>query len=324
MNLFAVGAAILLGLCSAYFSILGLAQIFHGSFWQVVIMGIALELGKFATALFVHRHWKSLGLAIKSYLAIATLVLMVLTSAGIFGFLAKSSQSVSAPIAAEQTRLAYITTQLGNIDVQRVRQEAQLKSLDGMVGIYTKEADLKDARVGVRLFSRQKQQRDSANTEIKKLNAEEQTLLLEKLNIEQKIQAVELEVGPAVYIAQALYGSKDIGSVESAIRVVVFLIIFAFDPLAIALLVGAQRVRELEEPTVNVVAEKVEVVQEVKPVDDVVKTAVEEVVTKEETPRSEYSEIINRMKNDGVIVDHTIPTNDFSDITRQMRQRRGL
>lgn len=293
MNYFAVASAVFLALCSAYFSILGLAQIFHGSFISVIVMGIALEIGKFATALFMHRHWATLGFW-RVYLSIATVILMVLTSAGIFGFLAKSSQSVAAPIAAEQTRLSYIETQLTNIETQRQRAEKQLQSLDSMVGIYTGQKSFEDARVGVRLYSRQKQQRAEAEQAIKTLNAEEQTLLQEKLGIEQKVQGIELEVGPAVYIAQALHGGKDIASVESAIRVVIFLIIFAFDPLAIALLIAAQKVslsRTKQEPeaavwtfepdlnTLTQPAVETPVVEEPKIVEEVVDTQEKEVQT---------------------------------------------
>ena len=314
MNKFAIGSAVFLGVCSAYFSILGLAQIFHGAFWQVLVMGVALEIGKFAAALFVHKHWTQLGSILKVYLAIATIFLMTLTSAGIFGFLAKSSQSVTAPIAAEQTRLAYIDVQLKNLDDQRARTQKQLDALDGMVGIYTKQTEFDDARKGVRLFSRQQSQRSAAESSIKKIDAEQQTLLQEKLTIDQKVQAIEVEVGPAVYVAQAIYGGKDIGSVESAIRVVIFLIIFAFDPLAIALLIGAQKVQVRKEAPAVVPVERFEQIN----TETNTNPEIAQVAPYEETHNHAYKDIVNKMR-EGIIEK---PVSEYSDIVARMAEER--
>ena len=77
------------------------------------------------------------------------------------------------------------------------------------------------------------------------MNKESAELNKEKVEIEQKIKAIEVDVGPAVYVAQALYGSKDASSIESAIRVIIFMIVFAFDPLAIVLIVSAKKPEEV-------------------------------------------------------------------------------
>ena len=75
---------------AAYFSVIGFTTMFPGAFWPIIIMGAVLEIGKLACACLVHKHWKELGSGIKYYLAFAVIVLIGVTSMGIFGFLSKS------------------------------------------------------------------------------------------------------------------------------------------------------------------------------------------------------------------------------------------
>lgn len=83
-------SALSISAVAAYFSVIGLATIFPGSMASVVIMGGVLEIGKIVTAIWLHRNWKSAPLLVKSYLSFATLVLMGITSMGIFGFLSRA------------------------------------------------------------------------------------------------------------------------------------------------------------------------------------------------------------------------------------------
>ena len=73
-----------------FYSVIGLATIFPGAFWPVVIMGSVLEVGKLVTASWVYRNWKFTPWLLKSYLVIAVIVLSFITSMGIFGFLSKA------------------------------------------------------------------------------------------------------------------------------------------------------------------------------------------------------------------------------------------
>lgn len=248
MKYITIFAALLLSGVAGFYSVYGLAQIFHGAFYSLIIFGAGLELAKLTTALLIHKHWAKLDWLQKIYLPAAVFGLMVLTSAGIFGFLAKASQTVSSEIAAVATEVRFIDTRIEEINRQRGVMDAELTKLDDLVAIYTKEADYAKARLGNLTYQRQKEQRDSIAVTKKEINLEELELSRKKTELERQVLAVELEVGPAVYIAEALYGGKDITSVESAIRVVIFMIIFVFDPLAICLLLAAQRVWYSKEP----------------------------------------------------------------------------
>ncbi len=83
-------SALLLSGIAAYYSIIGLAAIFTGAFWPIVFMGSVLEMSKLVTASWLYRNWKTCPLLLKSYLTSSVVILMIITSMGIFGFLSKA------------------------------------------------------------------------------------------------------------------------------------------------------------------------------------------------------------------------------------------
>ena len=91
INYLAFLTSLLVAGVAAYFSVIGLATIFAGSFWPVVVMAGALEVGKIVTAGFLHIRWSDINSWFKVYLSAAVVVLMLITSLGIFGFLAKAN-----------------------------------------------------------------------------------------------------------------------------------------------------------------------------------------------------------------------------------------
>jgi len=83
-------SALLLSGIAAYYSIIGLAAIFTGAFWPIVFMGSVLEMSKLVTTSWLYRNWKTCPLLLKSYLTFAVVILMIITSMGIFGYLSKA------------------------------------------------------------------------------------------------------------------------------------------------------------------------------------------------------------------------------------------
>ena len=104
-------AAFLLSGIAAYYSIIGLAAIFTGAFWPVVIMGGALEFAKLVTASWLYRNWKETSFLLKSYLTAAVVVLMLITSMGIFGFLSKSHIDSTLDAGANSVEIKTLNTQ---------------------------------------------------------------------------------------------------------------------------------------------------------------------------------------------------------------------
>lgn len=242
MKYFALLSAVSLAGVSAYFSVYGLVHIFALSMIPMIVMGSVLEVGKIATALFIHRHWKQLGLFMKGFLLACTVVLAILTSMGIFGFLAKSSQGLAVQISAQQSQVDFLDERLNSLETLKKEKQEQLKHLDSLVGIYSSQSNFRDAKQATRVYARQSAERKAMQIDIRAFDEERLKLTAERLKATDKVRTTEVDVGPAVYVAQAIYGKKDIDSVESAIRIIIFMIIFAFDPLAICLMIAIQKV----------------------------------------------------------------------------------
>lgn len=234
-------SGIILASIAAFFSVAGLAAIFTGAFASILVMGGALEFSKIIASKYLYSNWNKLSTLFKTYLCIAVAFLMVLTSMGIFGYLAKSAQNMTQQTQQETIKLQHVENRIEFLTARKQELNINLQTLDDLVGTFKNSSKETTAQQSVYVFHTQRNQRNQIETEVKDINAQLSTLQLEQLEIQQKIRSVEVEVGPAIYIAQALYGSKDTESIEKAVLVVIFMIIFAFDPLAIVLLVTSKK-----------------------------------------------------------------------------------
>ena len=220
-------AAFLLSSIAAYYSVVGLTTIFIGAFWPIVIMGVALELAKLVTTSWLYHNWKTASYLLKTYLTAAVLVLMLITSMGIFGFLAKSH------IDSTQENTTN-TTELNTLVEQENIAKARLQYL---------LARAKDPATASPYLDRQIQDTQS---ELRKLSQRKAPLLAK----ENKLVA---EIGPLFYIANIFYDNPD-GALDKAVRLVIMVIMFVFDPLAILLVIAGnimlkeKRQRENPEP----------------------------------------------------------------------------
>ena len=375
--------AISIAAIAAWFSVVGLMAIFAASAIPVAIMAGSLEVGKLVTASWVYRNWKRAPFLLKSYLTFATVVLMFITSLGIFGFLssayleqaAEGKQStakierisndilrtedmisrtevkieklenetsndtsdIQAQIDAEQERMdkafervqPAIDEQLAIIDNEQrgsddqvqayLQQLANVEDTLGLIQQYIANDEIKklqalvgaraDGNYGSRTAAKVDEFRDTqlaekerltaiiedirssvdntvvetAREEIKRLrnqanenvqksqetidrlrsqlnavaavdNSAEidaliekvregetyiETLITEKFELETEVRKLEAEVGPIKYIADMVYGNQDRGSIDEAVRWLIIVFIFVFDPLAVLLLIAA-------------------------------------------------------------------------------------
>ena len=214
-------AAFMLSTIAAYYSIVGLTTIFMGAFWPILIMGVGLELAKLVTTSWLYQNWKKASWLLKTYLTIAVIMLMLITSMGIFGFLAKSHIDSTQGNKSNATDIATLTTQEG---IAKARLDYLL-------------ARAKDPSSASPYLDRQIQDTQKELTRISKAKA---PLLQE----ENKLIA---DVGPLVYIAEIFYDDS-VGSVDKAVRLVIMMIMVVFDPLAILLLIAANSLlREKQE-----------------------------------------------------------------------------
>jgi hypothetical protein len=234
--------SILLFLCAlalsgtaAYYSIAGLATIFSGAFWPVVIMAGILELSKLVVASWLYQKWDTIPFILKTYLTGAVIVLMFITSLGIFGFLSKSH--VESGLASQD-----ITIKLEQIDAQIVqnreiitRYQSQLTQLDKSINLQL------DANRATAALTARKQQESERNDIKAKLDNQQKTLeslLGEKTSLRQQLSIIESKVGPIKYIAE-FFADGQMIDLDRAVRWVIVIIVLVFDPLAILMLIAA-------------------------------------------------------------------------------------
>lgn len=237
---------------AAWYSILGLMAIFAGAVLPIIIMGSSLEVGKVVATMWLQRHWGRCGALFKLYLVPAVLALAFLTSMGIFGFLSKAHIDHSVPSGDIASQIALIDEKIKiereNIDNAR----ALIAQLDGVVNALTTGADREGRRRDGSSFTissaeralttRRSQAKDRAAL-TKQIETSQQSIIdlqKEKAPISSSLRQAEAEVGPIKYIAALVYGDNpDKGLLEKAVRWVIILIVFVFDPLALALVLAA-------------------------------------------------------------------------------------
>ena len=234
--------AVALGLSAvaAYYAVVGLIAIFAAAVIPIAIMGTLLEASKLVVASWLYRSWKEIPILLKSYFTVALVVLMLLTSMGIFGFLSKAHLDQAIPTGDVQSKLALIDekikTEKENINASRKELSQLDAQLDQTISRTTDQGGTERA-----IQIRRNQQKDrnrilteigSAQTKIAKLNEE-------RAPIASEVRKVEAEVGPIKYIAQVIYGDADTDLLEKAVRFVTILIVLVFDPLAVLMLVAA-------------------------------------------------------------------------------------
>jgi hypothetical protein len=233
-------SAFLLSGIAAYYSVIGLAAIFPGSFWPVVIMGSSLEFAKLITASWLYRNWTTAHNLLRVYLTVAVVVLMLITSMGIFGFLTKAHMEHSADVGPLVDKVSLYNEKIAMQRETIASSKAALSQMDTQVNdIMSKGDSEKSVERSVTIRRQQAKERASLQKDIETANKEIQILSEEKAPLAAQLKREEADVGPIKYIAALIYGdSLDNGIIDKAVRLVILLIILVFDPLAVLLLIS--------------------------------------------------------------------------------------
>lgn len=235
--------ALLIAGIAAYFSIAGLMAIFSGAAMAVAVMAGSLEVGKLVTASWLYRNWTDTKWLLKSYLTVAVVVLMFITSLGIFGYLSKahSDQSLVSGGAVEQVALfdEKIKYQREIIDAN----QKVIAQMDDVVNqTLSRTTDAKGAERALQVRRSQSRDRQRLVTEISAAQAEIQKLNEQRAPLAVELKKVESEVGPIKYVAALIYGDNpEANLMERAVRWMIILLVVVFDPLAVALLIAANQ-----------------------------------------------------------------------------------
>ena len=229
--------AISISAIAAGYSIIGLATLFAGAAVPIIAMGTALEIGKLVAATWLYHNWRSnISKLLKTYLFTAIIILIFITSMGIFGFLSKAHLDQVRPTGNNAVQIALIDKQINQQQLIIDRSENTLDRLDKALDVYISKEYVTR---GLKERKKQKEERDLLNAEIKKAMDEIARLTTEKSNIEIEQLKIEADVGPLKYVAELIYGDNAKDHFDEAVRIIILILIFVFDPLAVLLLIAA-------------------------------------------------------------------------------------
>jgi HD-GYP domain-containing protein (c-di-GMP phosphodiesterase class II) len=223
-----------------YYAIMGLMAIFSGAPYSIAIMGGVLGLSKIVVTSWLYQNWERTSLLLKSYFLSAIVILMLLTSMGIFGFLSKAHLDQGVTNSDVAAKVAIIEEK---INVEKENINLARKTISQL-----------DSQVNAALDRSTTESGANRSASIRKSQARERTKLLEDIATAQKtiaalneekapiaveLRKVEAEVGPIKYIAALIYNDNpDAGTLEKAVRAMILLIVFVFDPLAVLMFVA--------------------------------------------------------------------------------------
>lgn len=255
LSTLALLTALTLSGIAAWYSVVGLTAIFAAAVIPIIIMGGSLEIAKVVTTVWLHRYWDRCKWGMKVYLTGAVLTLALVTSMGIFGFLSKAHMDQGIPTGDVAASISLIDEKINIqkelIVSERENIEAARRTLSQMDAQVTARLDRgtseASAERAVQIRAQQRRERAALNKEIsdaqnriQEINKTIQDLNIEKAPLAASYRKIEAEVGPIKYIAALIYGDNpDNATLERAVRWVIILLIFVFDPLALILVIAA-------------------------------------------------------------------------------------
>lgn len=231
-------SALALSAVAAFYSIAGLLTLFPAAGTSIVIMGVTLEIAKLVAASWAYRNWQTAPKVLKYYFVSAVVILSFITSMGIFGYLSKAHIDHKYSFSDSSIVISNLEREIKSEEQSIVTAQRSIDILDGLVS----QADPKDANW---IRSRQKREREALNSTIRSASDRITTLNTQLAPLRQQSARIEAEIGPIKYVADFIYGKSDEQIIEKAVRWVIVIIVFVFDPLAIILLVAANREQKI-------------------------------------------------------------------------------
>ena len=224
-------SAIIIAGCAAYFSVTGLGVLFAGASISVMVMASALELAKLVAATYLKQKWDEIGGFNKWYLTTSVAVLMLITSAGIFGYLSNAFQAQSLQLQQVDREIAVHQTKIDQNTIQIEQLSTQITEFN------TNQGKILD---GGKVNSRLIRSIDNRDKQISKINDKISDLQIQNAGEVEKINEIKIknldlekEVGGFRFVAEA-FGVE----LKNVVKFFIFLIVIVFDPLAVALIIA--------------------------------------------------------------------------------------
>ena len=212
-------AAFLVAGSAAFYSVFGLSKLFSGAALAVVIMAGSLEFAKLVTASFLYRYWDEINKIMKTYLIVGVVTLVIITSAGIFGFLSNAYQGATVTFEKESTKLLYKQDRLD----QMVEDKKFLKE----------ELEMAVAELPDNYRTAKRKLREEYQPKINKINQDMMEIKAEIGDLKTALVETGVDVGPAIYLARTF--DTD---VDTVVKFFIFILIFVFDPMALAMVLA--------------------------------------------------------------------------------------
>jgi len=230
-------SAISISVIAAGYSIIGLATLFAGAVIPIIAMGSALEVGKLVAASWLYNNWNSnVPRLLKAYLFGAIIVLIFITSMGIFGFLSKAHLDQVKPTSGNNIKISVLNNQINQQQLIIDRSQKTLDQLDKALDVYIEKEFVTR---GLKERQKQEEERNELNTAINEASDKIAELTNQKASLSLEQDKIEAEVGPIKYVAELIYGEQAQDNFDKAVRFVILILIFVFDPLAVLLLIAA-------------------------------------------------------------------------------------
>jgi hypothetical protein len=230
-------SAISISIIAAGYSIIGLATLFAGAVIPIIAMGSALEVGKLVAASWLYNNWNSdVPRLLKAYLFGAIIVLIFITSMGIFGFLSKAHLDQVKPTSGNNIKISVLNNQINQQQLIIDRSQKTLDQLDKALDVYIEKEFVTR---GLKERQKQEEERTALNNAIEDASNKIAELSDKKATLSLAQDKIEAEVGPIKYVAELIYGESAKDNIDKAVRIVILILIFVFDPLAVLLLIAA-------------------------------------------------------------------------------------
>ena len=227
-------SALLIAGSAAAFSVFGLSKLFAGAALSVIIMAGSLEFGKLVAASFLYRYWNDINRLLKVYMTIGVIALVLITSAGIFGYLSNAYQGATVNFEKQSTSLLYKEDRLEQLEEDKIYLKEELEE--------------SIASLPENYITAKRKLREEYNPKVLDIN--DQILKIKQEIGDLKISLVEtgVDVGPAIYLARIF--NTDI---DTVVKFFIFILIFVFDPMAIALVLAYNRTLQDEQGDVDTI-----------------------------------------------------------------------
>lgn len=218
-------------------------MIFSGAFWPVIVLSGMLELAKLVAVSWMYRYRQFAGYLLRTYFFVAIIVLMGVTSMGIFGYLTRAHVESEAGYTTAQLTLQEIQLRESQLQQERDQITTELKSLtdqsNQLIAQLAANERLTGTNGAVTVQRQTTARRTTLLDDLKRINGELTAVQKERVTTETETNKATADIGPLRYVAQAVYGTDDVNTIRKSVVWLTMLLMVVFDPMAIMLLIAA-------------------------------------------------------------------------------------